>query len=129
MEGQRRQRDEIIQKLKAATLAAGDPKAIVCGNFHSRLGHSLKKCTLEQCTHVFSCGQDKRHPGQINKRRLDQDISKQEKLVLGYKDLKRRRSTIQMVEKSKTKQIGNNLLESRKSDYLNLGGNLNRNLV
>ena len=30
---------------------------------------------------VFNCGQEKRYPGKLNKRRLDQDITKQEKAV------------------------------------------------
>ena len=74
------ERDEINDKLHAANLAAGDRKNSVCGNCHLRLGHTQKTCTLEHCTDVFFCGQEKRHTGQINKRRLDQEITRQRNL-------------------------------------------------
>jgi hypothetical protein len=129
LEQLRQQREEIVQKLEAASLAAGDTKTILCGNCHLRLGHTQKKCNLERCNDVFSCGQEKHHPGQANRRKLDQTISKQEKLVLECEtELKRRKSAVQTVEKSKTKQIENRLLENRE-EYLNESGNLNWNLV
>ena len=55
---------------------------------------------------MFNCGQEKRHPGEVNKRRLDQDITKQEKVVYeAEEELKRRESANKTVQKSKTKQI------------------------
>ena len=47
LEDQKDKRNEIIQKLEAARLLAGEPNAKACGNCH-RLGHSQNKCTLEQ---------------------------------------------------------------------------------
>ena len=125
----RREKDEVMQKLEAASLVAGDKSTIVCGNCHLRLGHTQKKCTLERCTDVFLCGQEKQHPGQINKRKMDQAIAKQEKLVSECEaELKRRKTAVQSVEKSKTKQIENRLLENQE-EYSNELGNLNWNLV
>ena len=36
------EKDNIMQKLKAASLLAGDKSTIVCGNCHLRLGHAKK---------------------------------------------------------------------------------------
>jgi hypothetical protein len=99
LEEQKGKRNEIIQKLETARLVAGEPNSNVCGNCHLRLGHSQKKCTLEQCMNVFNCGQEKRHPGEVNKRQLDQDITKQEKVVYqAEEELKRRESAIKTVQ-------------------------------
>ena len=49
---------------------------------------------------MFNCGHEKRHPGEVNKRRLDQDIIKQEKVVYeAEEELKRRESAIEPVQK------------------------------
>ena len=94
------------------------------------MGHSQKKCTLPKCTDVFSCALEKHHPGQVNRRRLDQETSKQQKLVSeAEEELKRRTSSFQTVQKSKTKQIENNLVENRKGDYTNGHGILDWNLL
>ena len=115
----RQEKEEVTQKLEAASSVAGDKKTIVCGNCHLRLGHTQKKCALERCTDAFSCGQEKQHPGQINRRKMDQAISRQEKLVSECEaELKRRKTAVQTVEKSKTKQIKNRLLDNRE-EYSN----------
>ena len=130
LEDQKSKRNEIIQKLEAARLLAGEPDAKVCGNCHLCLGHTQKKCTFKQCTDVFNCGQEKRHPGKINKRRLDQDITKQEKAVYeAEEELKRRESAVKTVQKSKTKQVECCLLDTCKSDCVNQSGNLNWNQI
>ena len=75
-----------------------------------------KKCALERCTDVFSCGQEKQHPGQINRRKMDQAISRQEKLVSECEaELKRRKTAVHTVENSKARQIENRLRENRKA--------------
>ena len=100
LEDQKDKRNEIIEKLEAARLLAGEPNAKVCGNCHLRLGHTQKKCTLKQCTDVFNCGQERRHPGEVNKRRLDQDITKQEKVVHeAEEELKRRETAVETTQK------------------------------
>ena len=131
LEMQQIERDEINDKLHAANLAAGDRKNSVCGNCHLRLGHTQKTCTLERCTDVFFCGQEKRHTGQINKRRLDQEITRQKKLVSECaEEVNKRKAAIQTVEKSKTKQIESLLLDDdNKHVYICNGRNLNWNLV
>jgi serine/threonine protein kinase len=68
------ERDEINDKLHAANLAAGDRKNSVCGNCHLRLGHTQKTFTLERCTDVFFCGQEKRHTGQINFKQIKMSV-------------------------------------------------------
>lgn len=125
------ERDEINDKLHAANLAAGDKKNSVCGNCHLRLGHTQKTCTLEPCTDVFFCGQEKRHSGQLNKRRLDQEIARQKKLVNECtEEVNKRKAAIHTVEKSKTKQIESLLLDSdNKHSYFCNDNNLNWNLV
>ena len=124
------ERDETLERIESARATAGDADVKTCGNCHLRLGHSQKKCTLPKCTDVFSCGLEKRHPGQFNKRRLDQETSKQKKLVSeAEEELKRRTSSFQTVQKSKTKQIENNLVENRKGDYTNAHGILDWNLL
>ena len=50
------------------------------GTVTAQVTHT-KKCTFKQYIDVFNCRQEKRPPGKINKRRLDQDITKQEKAV------------------------------------------------
>ena len=130
LEDQKDKRNEIIEKLEAARLLAGEPNAKVCGNCHLCLGHTQKKSTLKQCTDVFNCGQEKRHPGEVNERRLDQEITKQEKVVNeAEEELKRRESAVETVQKSKTKQVENCLLETCRGDYVNAAGNLNWNRV
>ena len=130
LEQLRHEQDEILQKLEAARIAGGDADSKICGNCHLRLGHTQKKCTLEKCLDVFSCGQEKRHPGQFNRRRLDQDISRQEKIVAeAEEEVKRRTLSIETVQKSKTKQIESKLMDSHKGDYTNENGNLNWNLI
>lgn len=126
------EREEINNKLHAANLAAGDPNTSVCGNCHLRLGHTQKTCGLERCTDVFFCGQEKRHVGQVNKKRLDQEIARQKKLVADYgEEINKRKAAIQTVEKSKTKQIESVLLEENKCDYIchNANETINWNLV
>lgn len=125
------ERDEIYEKLHAANLAAGDTKNSVCGNCHLRLGHTQKTCTLDRCTDVFFCGQEKRHTGQINKKRLDQEIARQKKLVSECsEEVNKRKAAIETVEKSKTKQIESLLLnDDTKHAYICNGRNLNWNLV
>ena len=60
---------------------------------------------------------------------MGQAISRQEKLVSECEaELKRRKTAVQTVEKSKTKQIENRLLENRE-EYGNELGHLNWNLV
>ena len=130
LEQMQRERDETIERIESARAAAGDANVKTCGNCHLRLGHSQKKCTLQKCTDVFSCGLEKRHPGQLNRRRLDQETSKQQKVVSEAKEeLKKRTASIQTVQKSKTKQIESNLIDHYKGDYTNKHGNLNWNLL
>ncbi len=94
----RHEEDETFQKLEAARIAGGDADSKICGNCHLRLGHTQNKCALEKCIDVFSCGQEKRHSGQFNRRRLDQDISRQEKIVAeAEEEVKRRTLSIQTV--------------------------------
>ena len=55
-------------------------KGSLCHNCHLRAGHTARNCTLERCQTVYSCGQDKFHPGEVAKRReLEQSIHKLEK--------------------------------------------------
>ena len=98
LEDQKDKRNEIIQKLEAARLLAGERYSL--RKLSPSPGTHKKKCTLEQCTDVFNCGHEKRHPGEVNKRRLDQDIIKQEKVVYeAEEELKRRESAIEPVQK------------------------------
>ena len=114
LEHLRQEKEEVTRKLEAASSVAGDKKTNVCGNCHQRLGHTQKKCALERCTDVFSCGQEKQHPGQIDRQKMSQAISRQEKLVSQCEaELKRRKTAVQTVKKSKTKQIEIRLLENR----------------
>ena len=130
LEQMQHERDETLERIESARAAAGDADVKTCGNCHLRLGHSQKKCTLPKCTDVFSCGLEKRHPGQVNRRRLDQESSKQQKLVSeAEEELKRRTLSFQTVQKSKTKQIENNLVENHKGDYTNGHGILDWNLL
>ena len=60
---------------------------------------------------------------------MDQAIPKQGQLVSACEaELKRRKTAVQSVEKSKTKHIENRFLENRKQ-YSNKLGNINWNLV
>lgn len=130
LEKQRQHRDELLLRLEAASSAAGEPNGKICGNCHLRLGHTVKKCTLEKCNDVFACGQERRHPGQFNRRRIDNDVARHEKILSeAENELQRRTSAIETVKKSKTKQIENNLLDGQKEDYMSKSGSLNWNLV
>ena len=96
LEQMQRETGETVERIESARAAAGAADVKTCGNCHLRLGHSQKKCTLQKCTDVFSCRLEKRHPGQLNRRGLDQETSKQQKVVSEAEgELKRRTSCIQ----------------------------------
>ena len=80
---------------------------------------------------MFFCGQEKWHSSQLNKRRLDQEIARQKKLVNECtEEVNKRKAAIHTVEKSKTKQIEFLLLSSdNKHSYFCNDNNLNWNLV
>ena len=64
----RLEQEEIDRKLHEAKRSSSVERGTVCGNYHMRLGHSRRKCTLEKCTDVFVCGQEN-HIGQFNRKR------------------------------------------------------------
>ena len=129
LEQLRQEKEEVTQKLEAASSVASDKKTIVCGNCHLRLGHTKKKCALERCTDEFLCGQEKQHPGQINRWKMDQAISRQEKIVSECKaELKRHKTAVQTVKNCKARHIENRLLENSEACGNELG-HLKWNLV
>lgn len=105
---------DLFTKLEIAKTSASIVPGSVCGRCHLQVGHIQKKCDLNQCTTVFQCGQEKRHPGEVNCTRIEQMLQREEKHLQQLQfELANRRKAIEQVEVSKTKRIESLLLKNR----------------
>lgn len=53
----------------------------LCRNCHMRLGHTARSCEYEKCESVFSCGEEKLHPGKIDSRSMRCSIKKKKATI------------------------------------------------
>ena len=69
----------------------------LCRNCHLRISHTARRCEYQKCQSVFSCGEEKHHPGEVDVhgircsiKKLKGEIEKIErKLVLKEQSLKK----------------------------------------
>ena len=119
----------VDEKLQQAKSKHEFVQGNVCGNCHMRLGHSAKKCELDQCMNVYHCGIEKFHPRQTNRSKLRQEIQKEEtKLQKLKQEVQNRQSSVENLKKSLVNQVEQRLLAEHASDYY-VGGLRNWSLL
>ena len=98
-------------------------KGQMCGNCHSRLGHTARNCSLDKCTDIFSCGIEKFHQNQINRSKLNQELKREESSLQKLKtELDNRKSAIRSLQNAPANKIEQRLLAENERDYVT--GNL-----
>ena len=100
-----------------------DGKGAICHNCHMRLRHTSRNCTFEQCTTIYSCGEEKLHPVEISRlKQIRQSISKLDKEIQQLRqEIETRQAAVNNVNNLVTKRIETELLEADECAYIENG--------
>ena len=103
---------DIMARIDIAKWQKG--KGVVCHNCHTRLGHTARNCTFEQCNSIYSSREEKLHPAENSRlKQMRQSISKMENEIGQLdKELENRQAAVDKVNSSKTNRIETELLEA-----------------
>lgn len=94
----------------------------MCRNCHMRLGHTSRSCEYDKCLSVFSCGEEKLHPGEINSRSVRTSIQKLKGVIEKLeKDFHFKENASNKICESLGNKIETTLLQENGNRYIEAG--------
>ncbi|CAB3997312.1 Hypothetical predicted protein [Paramuricea clavata] len=94
----------------------------LCRTCHLRLGHTARNCEYGKCQSVFSCGEEKFHPGEIDTRGMRCSIKKKKSEIAKLeKDLTLKEEASRQLSGMLSTRIENALMQENRSHYIEGG--------
>ncbi len=109
------------EKLNRVRSYSNDGKNM-CRNCHLRLGHTARNCDYGKCESVFSCGEGKVHPGELNTKQERSNIQKIKSEIMGLeRNIAQQQEASNQIKESLVNKIEESLLEEDEATYTRNG--------